>query len=810
MKGILIQQKVFKAIDGKKVDNLITAKELWDKLEELYTESSLPTIKYGRDSVNLETVISGLKSKEIDLRSSKPIQNQPEVNLVRGRTKNRNHEYKHRRHSNSKSRSRGRSNSRPKYNRDRYEKKDVRCYNCGGRGHFIKDCKKPRRNPPKDSANNSDDTVDEVYMLSDVNAVKSVLNKHEWLIDSGCTVHMTPYRDILFNYKSDNLGSVSMANEKRCDVLGVGDVCMIFENGFKFTLKNVKHVPDLAYNLMSCSALEEEGLEGRWGKGIMKIMKGSLNVFKAERKKNLYICSVTYDIIAASVTHMNTSDLWHKRLGHISSKGLELLHKHGVLNDKINDLSFCDDCILVLYVDDMLIVSSSMTLIRELQNNLSKNFKMKDLGDAKKILGMSIERNGKSSTIFLNQKSYVKNVVKKFSMSNAKSTSVPLAAHFQLCKNQSPNSETEKEPMKNIPYSNAIGSVLYLMISTRPDIAYVVSCLSRFMSNAGIPHWEALKWLLRYLNSSVDIGIIFSKLSDDVKLVGYVDSNYANDRDSRRSTTSYMFTLCGACISWKSQLQNIVALSTTEAEYIATTEALKEAIWLKGLLDEIGFLKHKITVFSDSQSSIQLCKNPVFHDRTKHIDVKALRAPELEGNDEANDVPTPWIWSKVEIVSFIWPKSHRPNSKEDRLFTSSPNSSPRPTALNVTHNPNPYPSAYHPYINPNPNQTSQISPPIHYAILSLSSLIFSPSSGTCLILRSPSLPSTMEAHYLNPTFTITKDTRSLPWWSVVKSLCGERLCGSVKRSCNLELSSAFGFVLGKSKLGYLSRPMLES
>ncbi|KAL0427907.1 UNVERIFIED_CONTAM: Retrovirus-related Pol polyprotein from transposon TNT 1-94 [Sesamum latifolium] len=148
---------------------------------------------------------------------------------------------------------------------------------------------------------------------------------------------------------------------------------------------------------------------------------------------------------------------------------------------------------LVLYVDDMLIAGSNITLIVELQNNLSKNFKMKDLGDAKKILGMSIERNRKSSTIFLNQKSYVKNVVEKFSMSNAKPTSVPLAAHFQLCKNQSPNSETEKERMKNIPYSNAIGSVMYLMVSTRPDIAYTVSCLSRFMSNAGMPHWEALK-----------------------------------------------------------------------------------------------------------------------------------------------------------------------------------------------------------------------------------------------------------------------------------------------------------------------------
>ncbi|KAL0431250.1 UNVERIFIED_CONTAM: Retrovirus-related Pol polyprotein from transposon TNT 1-94 [Sesamum radiatum] len=102
--------------------------------------------------------------------------------------------------------------------------------------------------------------------------------------------------------------------------------------------------------------------------------------------------------------------------------------------------------------------------------------------------------------------------------------------------------------MKKVPYSNAIGSVMYLMVSTRPDIAYAVSCLSRYMSNAGTPHWEALKWL-RYLIKSVNTGITFSKCSEGVKLIGYVDSNYANDRDSRRSTTLYVFTLCGACIS---------------------------------------------------------------------------------------------------------------------------------------------------------------------------------------------------------------------------------------------------------------------
>ncbi|KAL0286483.1 UNVERIFIED_CONTAM: Retrovirus-related Pol polyprotein from transposon TNT 1-94 [Sesamum radiatum] len=222
------------------------------------------------------------------------------------------------------------------------------------------------------------------------------------------------------------------------------------------------------------------------------------------------------------------------------------------------------------------------------------------------------------------------------------------------------------------------------------------------MSNAGTPHWEALKWLLRYLIKSKNTGITFSKCSEGVKLIGYVDSNYANDRDSRRSTTSYVFTLCGACISWKSQLQNIVALSTTEAEYIATTEAFKEAIWLKGILTEIGFLKNNVSVFSDSQSSIQLCKNPVFHDRTKHIEVKhhfirdivnkgvinleklsseenpadmvfcrySLGPQRLLGDDESYGFRLPWVWSKGGYVIICGPNPLGPTQShpDGKLF----------------------------------------------------------------------------------------------------------------------------------------------
>ncbi|XP_042051319.1 secreted RxLR effector protein 161-like [Salvia splendens] len=207
-------------------------------------------------------------------------------------------------------------------------------------------------------------------------------------------------------------------------------------------------------------------------------------------------------------------------------------------------------------------------------------------------------------------------------MFDAKPASVLLAAHFMLSKDLCPKSEYAIKAMKKVPYANAIGSVMYLMVSTRPDIAYAVSCLSRYMSNPGPVHWEALKWLLRYPKNTAKYGLCYSRCEEGVKLIGYVDSNYANDRDKRKSTTSNVFTVCRSCMSLKSQLQHIVALSTTESEYIAIIEVMKEVVWLKGVLSELNFLKTPPVVFSDSQSAIQLYKNLVFHDRTKHIDVR--------------------------------------------------------------------------------------------------------------------------------------------------------------------------------------------
>ncbi|XP_031273199.1 secreted RxLR effector protein 161-like [Pistacia vera] len=195
--------------------------------------------------------------------------------------------------------------------------------------------------------------------------------------------------------------------------------------------------------------------------------------------------------------------------------------------------------------------------------------------------------------------------------------------------------------MENVPYSNAIGSVMYSMISTRPDSAFAISLLSRFMSNPGNEHWNALKWLMRYINGTVQIGLIFCKRYASLDLVGYVDADFAGDQDSRKSITTYYFTRGGNCVSWKAQLQPLVALSTTEAEYVAVSDAFKEATWLQGILKEADLLNGTAIVYSNNQSAIHLSKNPVYHERTKHVDVRHHFVRDLVAKGEINLLKVP-------------------------------------------------------------------------------------------------------------------------------------------------------------------------
>lgn len=143
------------------------------------------------------------------------------------------------------------------------------------------------------------------------------------------------------------------------------------------------------------------------------------------------------------------------------------------------------------------------------------------------------------------------------------------------------------------------------------------------MHNPGKEHWNAVKWIFRYLKGTTNLGLVFDKNSTtSTNVVGFIDSDYGGDLDRRRSLSGYIFTLCSSVISWKAQLHPIAALSTTEAEYVAATEGIKEATWLRGLVMDLGIPQGVTVVFSDSQSAIFLTKNDAYHSKTKHVEVK--------------------------------------------------------------------------------------------------------------------------------------------------------------------------------------------
>jgi hypothetical protein len=165
--------------------------------------------------------------------------------------------------------------------------------------------------------------------------------------------------------------------------------------------------------------------------------------------------------------------------------------------------------------------------------------------------------------------------------------------------------------MCRVPYSSTIGKLMYEMVCTRLDIAHEVGVVRRYMKNKGKGHCEALKWILRYLRGTYTHALCFGGL--DIFLHGYVDSDMAGDKDSRSSTTWYVFTVGGIVVSWISKLQNIIALSTTKIEYVDATEASKEMIWLHSFMEEMGMKKENVRLYYGTESAIHLSKNKIFH-----------------------------------------------------------------------------------------------------------------------------------------------------------------------------------------------------
>lgn len=240
-------------------------------------------------------------------------------------------------------------------------------------------------------------------------------------------------------------------------------------------------------------------------------------------------------------------------------------------------------------------------------------------------------------------------------MSKAKLVTIPLATHFKLSRHLSPTSEEEIEEMANVPYASAVGSLMYAMVCTRPDLAHAVSVVSRFMSNPEKKHWQAVKWILRYLKGTTSTHFEFC--DSDIGLIGYVDSDYAGCLDSQRSTSGYIFSFDSCAVSWRPRLQDCVTLSTAEAEYMAITDVMKEAIWLRNMYEDLTQDAQKLKILCDSQSAIYLTKDDMFHERIKQIDVRYHKVREIiaEGNIIVAKVNTKY--NAADILTKVLPSS---------------------------------------------------------------------------------------------------------------------------------------------------------
>ncbi|CAD6202432.1 unnamed protein product [Miscanthus lutarioriparius] len=479
------------------------------------------TLLYNHDTLTLDEVSEALHAKEKMklMVSSEGSASKGEALSVRGRTDNKSnngnrgkssHHYK------------GRSKSRNKQG-------DKFCKYCKKDNHFIDECYKLKnkekrtgtyreKNKPSDEGNASVAASKADYSDGDslVAFAGCANSDDEWILDSAASFHICINRDWFVTYDSvQGGGSVRLGDDTPLDIVGIGSIQIKMHDGIVRTLADVRHIPSMSKNLISLSTLDAKGYKYSGGDGVLKVSKGSLIVMKSELKSpNLY------HLRGTTITDVDNAIVQDAPIAEISpivDDSSIAEHSSLVVQSPQRSIAadrsrrqpkpvkrYIEEC-NVAYAMSVAEEIEDKSEIAKLKAQLSKEFEMKDLGKAKKIL----------------------------------------------------ESDKDIEYMSRVPYSSAVGSLMYAMVCSRPDLSHALSVVSRFMANPGKEHWRAVQWIFRYLRGTSNACLQFGKSRDG--LVGYVDSDFAGDLDKRRSLTGYVFTIGGCAVSWKACLRSIVA-----------------------------------------------------------------------------------------------------------------------------------------------------------------------------------------------------------------------------------------------------------
>jgi hypothetical protein len=272
-------------------------------------------------------------------------------------------------------------------------------------------------------------------------------------------------------------------------------------------------------------------------------------------------------------------------------------------------------------VDDILHASNSKAESDLFLTEIKSKYQITDNGDVHWLLGCKITRWRTRGCLKLDQERYVISILEAYKMTACNSVAVPMID--RLTSDMSPKTEEEMREAKTLPYKELVGKLMYLATCTRPDIAFTVRELAKYMSNYGVHHWKAAKHLLRYLQGTRSHGILYGHRDDPYPIFRtFTDSDWAQG-ESRKSVCGYVVEMGGGAIAWSSKQQAIVATSSCEAEYVASAHAAKQVLWLRSITQELGFTQKAPTpLYCDNQGTIACTHDPQHHSKMKHIDIR--------------------------------------------------------------------------------------------------------------------------------------------------------------------------------------------
>lgn len=338
---------------------------------------------------------------------------------------------------------------------------------------------------------------------------------------------------------------------------------------------------------------------------------------------------------------------WQKKL----RKALESLGFRQLMSDTAVYHNPIIGVVIITHVDDFLIMGSNKKAIQEVKTRLGEIFKMNDLGPAKYYLGVRIARDRHSRLIYLSQDAYFTRILERFGLEECRPVNTPMERN--ALSTLLPRDENDSaSPSEREDYSSRTGSLMYGMTQTRPDFAFLLSALSRYMANPAPAHLQLAKRGFRYLQKTRRYGLALGGAKKDKdtawNVIAWADSDWKGDKSTGRSTFGWLVQLEESTISWRAKRHETVALSTTEAEYTALSQCARELAWIRSLFSELQLpLNIPILLNGDNQGSLKLCRNPEYHQRTKHI---PLVEHHIREEVEAGNIDVQYVSTHEQIA----------------------------------------------------------------------------------------------------------------------------------------------------------------